>query len=302
LVKTSKGDRLLNGKKVIKLIFDKIGLLGVVKEFVFLIRKKLYDKKNPVSLIVKDGNVFNLSRHNNVESRVFSPEGFEKHLCFLFSRIVGDGYNVIDVGANCGLHTVGFAKSAGMDGKVWAFEPVLYSFEKLQLNLAINGLSNTVCVNAALGENKSTVKMNVAKPDSYYLGNSSIVKNEKFDSLDASGELDLVEVEMLTMDEYFSTQEIDRLDFIKIDVEGYEINVLRGATKTLEKFKPVIVMEYSQSRLTHLGIDESEFSGILNQYTCYEIIGSRYRSENYALVPYGFDRKMSFADLLCVPK
>jgi FkbM family methyltransferase len=290
------------GKRLVKGLLGRIGVLALVKEVIFIIRKRLYDKEKPVNLVVKDGNVFNLSRHNNVESRVFSPEGFEKHLCFLFSGIVGDGHNVLDVGANCGLHTVGFAKSAGSEGKVWAFEPVLYSFEKLQLNLAINGLSNTVCVNAALGESKTTVKMNVAKPDSFYLGNSSIVKNEKYDSLDATGELDILDVKMLTIDEYFSSQEVERLDFIKIDVEGYEISVLKGAIATLEKFKPVIVMEYSQSRLAHLGVDESDFSTILRGYTCYEIVGSRYRSENYALVPYNFDRKMSFADLLCVPK
>jgi hypothetical protein len=94
-----------------------------------------------------------------------------------------------------------------------------------------------------------------------------------------------------------------KVDFIKLDVEGYEFEVLKGSIQTLERDKPVIVMEFKSVRLHALGIDPNEIARFLMQwYDVYFIVSRADSSVLPSLEPYNADFKGKSANLFCVPR
>jgi FkbM family methyltransferase len=144
----------------------------------------------------------------------------------LWQQIVKPGHTVIEVGANIGAHTVWFSKAVGPSGRVIAVEPQRQLFHMLCGNLALNEVKNTSATFAALGAACGTVPVphiEYGKP-----GNFGGV------SLGGDGEA----VPVLPLD----TLNINP-DFMKIDVEGMEADVLRGARETIERCRPVLYVE-----------------------------------------------------------
>jgi FkbM family methyltransferase len=139
---------------------------------------------------------------------------------------------MVDVGANVGLITVPMSKRFQ---KIYSFECVPETYECLSFNT--KNLTNVQCFAAAVSD--SVGKVNVAIPKSdgivYSSGWASISKERQ----DIFPEKDIVEVKSLTID----SLNLDRLDFLKIDVEQAELMVIRGALNTIKKFKPVIEFE-----------------------------------------------------------
>lgn len=178
-----------------------------------------------------------------------------------------------------------------------------YNLKKLNTNIVLNGLKNVTIFPIGLGNKEDFAKMNIAKEDSYFLGNSSLIENEKISGLRTQGVMQEIQVKIKRLDDVVQEIGIKELALVKIDVEGYEIEVLKGASNTIKTFKPVIVMEYYQKRLRHLKINESQFQEILTPYyDCYEILGKTSLEDHFSLEPYHFDRTMKFANLLCIPR
>jgi len=148
----------------------------------------------------------------------------------LFDQLVKPGAVVMDVGANLGAHTVRFSQLAGESGRVIAFEPQRIVYQTLCANVALNSLLNVDCYQTGVGEREESMKVVDVDPRvSNNFGGLSL-------NLPGPGEM----VPVLRLDG-FST--LPRLDLIKIDVEGMESAVLRGAEKIVEKFKPVLYVE-----------------------------------------------------------
>ena len=138
-----------------------------------------------------------------------------------------NGKVVVDAGANLGTFSLLCATLGAK--KVYAFEPVAGTYEMLKKNVEDNGLQDVVIpVNKALGEGNYTSKI---KCDYSGDGGSSIAmrKDERKDTLDIS---------VVSLDSFFASGE--RVDFIKMDVEGFEENALTGAKSTISKFKPAM--------------------------------------------------------------
>jgi FkbM family methyltransferase len=122
---------------------------------------------------------------------------------------------VIDCGANHGFCTVLFARWAGPQGNVYAFEPLAHNMEILRENLRLNSIDTVVERAFAVGENSGTVRI-TPHPNA-----SVIVKGQIDQSL---------EVPIVRLDDEFAGHTVN---FLKIDVEGFELEVLKGATKVL---------------------------------------------------------------------
>jgi FkbM family methyltransferase len=167
---------------------------------------------------------------------VFSP-----HLYDVFTTRIQRGNTVVDVGANIGYFTLLFSKIVGENGKVYSFEPVSQIYAKLQNNIEINRAGNIVAENCALGEEQSVTTINYQESS---LGQSSFVNKIQHGVSE--------KVHVVTLDSYLG--KFDTLDFIKIDIEGFEFQALRGMQKTLSKFMPSVVMEFSP--LLYRNIDE----------------------------------------------
>lgn len=155
----------------------------------------------------------------------------------------GDGV-FVDVGANAGLHTLAVAAHVAAGGAVVAFEPHPINHCLLVHNLEQNRLRHVVAENLGLAETASTL-----------IGTANGVGGNW--SLASRGDYRF-EVHLVRMDDYLRNHPLPRLDMMKIDVEGAEVSVLRGARQTIERFHPLIVFEVCPSWLEKMQTSVSE--------------------------------------------
>jgi|UPI00036AB41C FkbM family methyltransferase len=145
--------------------------------------------------------------------------------------LIKKNFICIDAGANQGIFSIPFAKIAGEHGKVIAIEPMKYAQEIIKNNARINNLSNIYVYNGVLSN-----KIGLATLDyTDGIGSSSILRDH--------GKKNLLEVNSNTIDNLYNEYSLNRVDFIKLDVEGAELLALKGAKNILEKFKPIICLE-----------------------------------------------------------
>jgi FkbM family methyltransferase len=140
---------------------------------------------------------------------------------------------VIDIGANIGLTTIFFAQQAL---HVVAFEPNRDSFDLMVDNLESNEIVNVSPLNLGCGSQQMTaklVKYSQNRSSDFILVNDFIPHSD----------YDAESIDIIDLDYFVSKQKLDKIDLIKIDVEGYELSVLAGAVETLRIFQPVVILE-----------------------------------------------------------
>jgi len=145
----------------------------------------------------------------------------------------------IDLGANFGMYTRLFAQIVGPDGQVHAVEPVPSTFEVLQSNVNRLGLSNVTVHNFAVSDEEGTVTMAVPE---YDRGGENLYEARVISDSDAAASR-TVRVPACTLDDLFGR--LGQVDFVKCDVEGHELNVIRGATEILRVHRPAWLIEVS---------------------------------------------------------
>lgn len=175
----------------------------------------------------------------------FDPEEVDTVLTLLNLRkhFFGEGVFGIDCGANIGVHTIEWAKHMYNWGNVIAFEAQERLFYALAGNVAINNCFNAQVIHAAVGASAGSLaipSLNYNQPSSF--GSFELRQNENSEfigqSVDASPKA-MKTINMISIDSLKSP----RVDFIKIDVEGMELEVLEGAKETIEKFRPQMLIE-----------------------------------------------------------
>jgi len=165
----------------------------------------------------------------------------------------GQGVVAIDCGANIGVHTIEWAKVMTGWGFVFSFEPQEHIYYALAGNIILNNCFNVKAINIAIGEEDKMIsipKINYLKNASY--GSFEIKKshNNEFIGQDLDYENNLNTIEQVAIDSF----KFDRVDFIKIDVEGMEINVLNGALQTIKDHKPYLLIERIKTNESELKI------------------------------------------------
>ena len=153
-----------------------------------------------------------------------------------FSRAIRQGSVVLDIGANCGFYTLLAAKCCGPNGRVFAFEPMPSNVIQLNRHVRLNRLNNVVVFPIAVAS------------ESGHAHFSNAIGSE-FGRLDASGELI---VETASLDELRRNSVIPRPDVMKIDVEGAEEAVLRGAISVLHDDRPELFLAVHGSELLRI--------------------------------------------------
>ena len=150
---------------------------------------------------------------------------WERHLLELFERHIVPGTVVVEVGAHIGTHTVPMSRLAGPWGRVYAFEPQRKIYRELHHNLALNGINNAVILRYAVGAGETRiVEMN-----------PSTGGNEGGTGVGQGGD----RAELRALDGFG----FERVSLLKIDVEGYENEVVEGAVDTIRRNRPVIILE-----------------------------------------------------------
>jgi FkbM family methyltransferase len=159
-------------------------------------------------------------------------------------RLAGDGVVVVDCGANIGTHTVSWARQMTGWGSVIAIEAQERVYYALAGNVAINNCFNARLIHAAACDRNGTMK--IPNPDYFSPGSFGSLELKPAKNPEMIGQIidyadaKLVQVNAITID----SLGLDRLDLLKIDVEGMECEVLEGARRTIRRSLPVIIIEH----------------------------------------------------------
>jgi len=148
---------------------------------------------------------------------------------------------VLDVGADIGYYTLLFAKRVGEAGRVIAFEPIPSARDKIEANIRLNKYHNvTVCEKALFSGSGKAVLEDPFRLSRLNTGKTASEGND-------------IEIQMVTFDEYGALLELSRLDLVKIDVEGAEVDVLMGMQKTINAYRPSLLIEIHPTQIMHFG-------------------------------------------------
>ena len=191
---------------------------------------------------------------------------------------------VLDIGANIGVHSVIMSQEVG-NGSVFAFEAQRIIFNMLAGNIALNSLSNVFCCHNAVSDAQEPIdipKFDYGKPLSFGSVEFGGEQKEFIGQLSSVGECE--KVMCVVIDDVNFSQ----IDFIKIDVEGMEMKVLKGAEKSIQNFRPFMLKEYLKSDM-----DEIIYLLKKDNYKVFSGIGA-----NYLCVPE--KSSIAFNDLLLV--
>lgn len=158
----------------------------------------------------------------------------------------------MDIGANAGLFTLLMAIRTGKSGKVYAFEPTGATFQRLQTNITLNSLHNVIAENVAVAEQSGTVEFHVGPPDLCVYNSIATVVHPGA----KAGLFSPVLVPSVSIDDYCAVRGIDRVDCVKIDVEGAEMRVLKGMQRLLSTNRQIVLLiEFNQTVGTASAID-----------------------------------------------
>jgi FkbM family methyltransferase len=192
----------------------------------------------PDLCLVRDGMAFITQPSVPLGWHVAMFGTYEPGLRAILGALLGPGAVAMDVGANVGWHTLLMAKRVGDQGRVLAVEANPSVRARLADNVSINGFAHVDIVPCALAAREGQVEFYGPAEDDADSGNGHVVSEA-----DQSRE-GVFTVETRTLDAVVAAAGLERLDAIKIDVEGYEWPVLQGAGTTLARFHPHVIFEY----------------------------------------------------------
>jgi FkbM family methyltransferase len=219
----------------------------------FATYKKLYRGKQVIAQV--DGVRYQLDLDELIDHSLFFDGAFEPMTAKALKQLTPRGATVLDIGANIGCHTCLLAKLAH-PGMVIAFEPMPWARAKLLRNIALNSLSNVVVEKYVLADTNSK-SVSVHFRSSWQLDSRTGLTEESSTSRSPAF------VDLITVDSYVAEKSILNIGLIKLDVDGYEAKVLRGAAETLRKFHPILVMEFCSYTLEAAGDSLSDVIDLL---------------------------------------
>lgn len=181
----------------------------------------------------------------------------------LARRIVRPGDHVLDIGANIGFYAELLSEITGPEGRVYSFEPEARNFTRLQSK--VGDLANVELFHAAVSETNETLKLYRSKLLNV---DHRTYRVSNYESVD--------EIEAWSIDSLVAAKTIQRVDVIKIDIQGYELSAFRGMRQLLKDSSPKILAEFWPHGFNRAGATAVEFFDFFAalDYTVYEIKGN----------------------------
>lgn len=193
---------------------------------------------------------------------------------------------ILDIGANIGQTAFNMLQTQakkGLSPIVYAFEPYPKTYQKLESNIRMNQTARINAFNIGLSNQKGLLHMTQHSPSNS--GGFRMTTDTQ----------NTISVPVISLDEFVSEQQISRIDFIKIDVEGFELTVLEGAKQVIRQFKPILVFEYSvENILAQNGNIEEALTSILENN--YKISTKEGLSDLKSILALNYQ-----TDLICIP-
>jgi FkbM family methyltransferase len=207
-------------KYVYKLIHISLLKDLIYNIFAFLVRNIQKD-------VTIDGIKYHLDLGERIDLSIYL-QSYEKDICHAIDKFCEKGWIAADIGANIGVHTLRLAGNVGPSGRVFAFEPTSYAYNKLCKNVSLNKFDNISLHKIALSSNNAK--------------NNEIRFKSSWPTYGRPTEYtDIVDFERF--DDWCQVNNLERVDIMKIDVDGNENAVLLGAKKVLSEYNPLILIE-----------------------------------------------------------
>jgi FkbM family methyltransferase len=190
--------------------------------------------------VIRNGRRFVLNPSDFVQRNFFWFGEEDQMEPRVLARLLKPGSVLFDVGANFGYYAITLADSLGHDCRVFAFEPFPSTYGRLRRHIELNALDDVIrAYPVALAARAGFARMAMHSHNS---GAAALS--------DSDGE---ERVEVSTLDNFCAEHAIDRLDFLKVDVEGCEEQLLIGGAATITRFSPLIFIELNPPTLARVG-------------------------------------------------
>lgn len=187
----------------------------------------------------RGGVVWSLDLKEGIDLSIYLLGGFEPRTLRRYKELIAEGFVVLDIGANIGAHTLPIAQLVGEAGKVIAFEPTKYASDKLLNNVRLNpNLSDRIVFNQTMLVGSILEELPAEIYSSWPLEKAEDLHSGHQGRLKAT-----TGAVAQTLDQYVKQHGLDRVDFVKLDVDGHEYEVLQGSTSVLQNLKPEIMLE-----------------------------------------------------------
>lgn len=241
-------------------------------DLAFQLRRKIWgwfrDAGSEMQLVVSWYDDLQMALHlgNDLSKQLFVGGCIEPNELALLARILAPGTVFVDAGAHEGLYSLFAARRIGDSGRVLAFEPSQREFSRLNRNLALNKLANVQAFRTALSNCNGSVELLIAEDE--HSGQNTLGEFVHQDI----GCLRRETVEAETLDSVVAREGLERLDVLKIDVEGAEARLLEGSVGVLRTMRPIVFFEASDSALQQQGSSLDRLLGILRS-TGYLVYG-----------------------------
>jgi FkbM family methyltransferase len=227
-----------------------------------------------------------LDLSKDVDNRLFYY-GFEKDIIKYYRKILKKDLVVFDIGANIGIYSLIAANRIGINGRVYAFEPADIAYMSLVNNIELNKFDNISVNKMGVSDHTGTAIFNVCEDDAY-------------NSLGAKPMKEIVKTEtikLVSIDNFVATNNIRKIDVIKVDTEGAEYLVFKGAEKTLRRDMPTLFFEYNPLALDGFENNPDDLIDYVRSlgYSLFEFV-------NYKLIEIKKENKILGNDIIAIKK
>lgn len=195
--------------------------------------------RNDHEIVSRGGVTYDLDLSQGIDFAIFLGNFYERQTKAALRKLVSPGTLVLDIGANIGAHTLHLAQLVGADGCVMAFEPTDFAFRKLSRNLDLNPLlANRVEAHHCF----LTAGDGANVPEAIY-SSWPLARQAGLHAKHLGREMQTQAARARSLDSILSERADRKVQLIKLDVDGFECDVLRGATSMLHNMRPIFLME-----------------------------------------------------------
>lgn len=179
-----------------------------------------------------------LNLNEGIDLSIYLLGGFEVNTLNQYQTIIYPGDIVLDIGANIGAHTLPLAALVGDSGRVYSFEPTKYAFLKQLRNIDLNpGLIHRITASQIM-----LTATQLSVPNEIY-SSWPLDHVENLHEKHLGKLMSTQDAKAQRLDDFIKKFDIKKIAFIKLDVDGNELDVLRGAVNTISNFKPKVMLE-----------------------------------------------------------
>jgi len=254
------------------------------------------DPPDGVTTMTRDGRALSVDLSTGMQSTVFFLGEYERAITKIVEGLITKHgcKTFIDAGANFGWYTTLFRKYAGDNGSVHAFEPVPSVHENLRRNYSLMGYPKNVKIhNCALGEEEKEMTINLFK--GLPTGHASLSTQGREDAIQ-------FKCKMVRLDDYLDQKQVGDVDLIKVDIEGGELGLLKGANGVFkQKTPPIWLMEMALNQTKNFGYLPNDLIEYIRHRAHYNFYKIDEIEERLVEID-AFDRNDIGANVICIPQ